>query len=80
MEQIRSGEILYKANLKKQEEKRKLKKLRKEQSLLTQDRNFYTYFNFPYLFVVTHMLPIYCYASCKKFGRYRNGAGSEDKA
>ena len=39
MEQIRSGEILYKANLKKQEEKRKLKKLRKEQSLLTQDRN-----------------------------------------
>ena len=38
MEQIRSGEILFKANLKKQEEKRKLKKLKKEQSLLTKDR------------------------------------------
>jgi hypothetical protein len=38
MEQIRSGEILFKANLRKQEEKRKLKKLKKEQSLLTKDR------------------------------------------
>jgi len=38
MEQIRSGEILFKANIKKQEEKRKLKKLKKEQSLLTKDR------------------------------------------
>ena len=38
MEQIRSGEILFYANLKKQEEKRKLKKLKKEQSLLDKDR------------------------------------------
>jgi len=38
MEQIRSGEILFKANLKKQEEKKKLKKLKKEQSLQAQDR------------------------------------------
>jgi hypothetical protein len=38
MEQIRSGEILFKANLKKQAEKRKLKKLKKEQSFLTKDR------------------------------------------
>jgi hypothetical protein len=37
MEQIRSGEILFFANLKKQEEKRKLKKLKKEQSLLAKD-------------------------------------------
>ena len=33
MEQIRSGEILFFANLKKQEEKRKQKKLKKEHSL-----------------------------------------------
>ena len=38
MGQMRSGEILFKANLQKQEEKRKLKKLKKEQSLLTKDR------------------------------------------
>ena len=34
MEQIRSGEILFFANLKKQEEKRKQKKLKKEHALL----------------------------------------------
>ena len=39
MEQIRSGEILFNANLKEQEEKRKLKKLRKEQKLVIQDGN-----------------------------------------
>jgi hypothetical protein len=33
MEQIRSGEILFFANLKKQEEKRKQKKLKKEHAL-----------------------------------------------
>jgi len=38
MEQIRSGEILFKANLKKQKETRKLKKLKKEQLLLTKNR------------------------------------------
>ena len=64
MGQIRSGEILFKANLKKQEEKRKLKKLIKEQKLLTQDRNiestcllfiltlFLTYLSWPTSFLL----------------------------
>jgi len=70
MEQIRSGEILFKANLKKQEEKRKLKKLKKEQSLLTKNRKFgSTYLllyllYFPEFVYMRETLPMIYYASC----------------
>ena len=39
MEQIRSGELLHKAMLKQKEEKRKLRKLKKEQTFDPRDRN-----------------------------------------
>ena len=39
MEQIRSGELLHKAILKQKEEKRKLRKLKKEQTFDPHDRN-----------------------------------------
>ena len=39
MEQIRSGELLHKAMLKEKEEKRKLRKLKKEQTFDLHDRN-----------------------------------------
>ena len=39
MEQIRSGELLQKATLKQKEEKRKLRKLKKEQTFDPHDRN-----------------------------------------
>ena len=76
MEQIRSGEILFKANLRKQEEKRKLKKLKKEQNLLTQDRNIES---MCVLFTLTLFSLLICHdqqasylyiihASCKEFG------------
>ena len=59
MEQIRSGEILFKANLRKQEEKRKLKKLKKEQSLLAKDGKIgstYILFNLLYFPECVYMI------------------------
>ena len=70
MEQIRSGEILFKANLRKQEEKRKLKKLKKEQSLLQkigklEVRTYYLYLlYFPEFVYMRDKLPMFHYASC----------------
>ena len=69
MEQIRSGEILFFANLKKQEEKRKLKKLKKEQSLLAKDGKIgstYILFNllyFPEFVYMIDTLPMFHYTS-----------------
>ena len=58
MEQIRSGELLHKAILKQKEEKRKLRKLKKEQTFDPHDRNIeskyiYTIYIFLSLFIMT---------------------------
>ena len=69
MEQIRSGEIVFDAMKKKQEEKRKLKKLTKEQKLLTQDRNIVSTL-FSILICHDQQASYLCiiHASDKKFG------------
>ena len=50
MEQIRSGELLHKATIKQKEEKRKLRKLKKEQTFDPHDRNIESkYIYYPYI-------------------------------
>ena len=70
MEQIRSGELLHKATIKQKEEKRKLQKLKKEQTLDPHDRNIeskyiYTIHIFLSLFFMTKSFyyQFYMYAS-----------------
>jgi len=70
MEQIRSGELLHKAMLKQKEEKRKLRKLKKEQTFDPRDRNIeskyiYTIHIFLSLFFMTKSFYylFYMYAS-----------------
>jgi len=59
MEQIRSGELLHKAMLKQKEEKRKLRKLKKEQTFDPHDRNIeskYMYTNHIFLLLSSFLL------------------------
>ena len=51
MEQIRSGELLHKAILKQKEEKRKLRKLKKEQTFHPHDRNIES--KYVYIYILT---------------------------
>ena len=70
MEQIRSGELLHKAILRQKEEKRKLRKLKKEQTFDSHDRNIeskyiYTIHIFLSLFFMTNSFYFTCMLAIK---------------